>query len=106
MNGNSLFHAAGLAVSTLVLLPLPLLILQGRAPDWLRRIATLRCVALALIGFWLLVLFNAVPRVLGAGSGFVMACSALGALFGLGGIMFFFRAAWANAHAARTGRRR
>ncbi|MGW7465333.1 hypothetical protein ACWGJT_11605 [Streptomyces xantholiticus] len=107
MNGNSLFHAVGLAVCTLVLLPLPLLILTGRAPGRLRtRIADPRSLALALIGFWLLVLFNAVPRILGAGTGVVAACSAVGVLLGLGGIVFFFRAAWATAQAARTGRRR
>ncbi|MGW7432369.1 hypothetical protein ACWGIN_22800 [Streptomyces sp. NPDC054861] len=107
MNGNSLFHAAGLVVSTLILLPLPLLVLTGRSPGWSRsRLADPRWLALALTGFWLLVLFNALPRILGAGSGVVTACAALGVLLGLGGIMCFFRAAWAAARAARAGRRR
>jgi hypothetical protein len=107
MNGNPLFHTAGLVVCTLVLLPLPLLVLTGRAPARLRtRIADPRSLALALIGFWLLVLINAVPRILGAGTGVVATCSAVAVLCGLGGVMFFFRAAWATARAARTGRRR
>ncbi|MFD6180923.1 hypothetical protein [Streptomyces goshikiensis] len=36
MNGNALFHAVGLAFTSLLLLPLPLLVLTGRTPAWLR----------------------------------------------------------------------
>ncbi|MCQ0021730.1 hypothetical protein M4914_01250 [Streptomyces somaliensis DSM 40738] len=102
MNGNALFHAVGLAFYTLVLLPLPLLVLTGRMPGRLRtRVADPRSLALALIGFWLLVLVNAVPRILDAGTGVVAACSVVAVLCGLGGVVFFFRAAWATARAAR-----
>ncbi|KOU37857.1 hypothetical protein ADK55_35470 [Streptomyces sp. WM4235] len=105
MNGNALFHAVGLVIATLVLLPLPLLILTGHAPAWVRtRVVEPRWLALAMIGFWLPSLFNAVPRILNAGTGVVVACSLLGALLGLVGIAFFLRVAWATAQATRTGR--
>ncbi|MFF3432053.1 hypothetical protein [Streptomyces sp. NPDC002602] len=95
----------GLVIATLVLLPLPLLILTGRAPTWVRtRVAEPRWPAFAMIGFWLPSLFNAVPRILNAETGVIVTCSVVGALLAFVGIAFFFRAAWATAQAARTGR--
>ncbi|MFD4133186.1 hypothetical protein [Streptomyces goshikiensis] len=106
MNGNALFHAVGLAFTSLLLLPLPLLVLTGRTPAWLRaRVAEPRWPALAMIGFWLPAPLNAVPRILDAGTGVVLAFSAAGMLCGFVGVAFFLRAAWAAARAPRTGRR-
>ncbi|MCX4524666.1 MULTISPECIES: hypothetical protein [unclassified Streptomyces] len=102
MNGNPQIHATLLAVSTLLLLPLPLLVLAGRTPAWLRaRVAAPRPMALALISFWLPAPFGAVPRILDAGFGVVMACTLVSLLFGCAGVAFFLRSARAERRTRR-----
>ncbi|MCY0949075.1 hypothetical protein [Streptomyces sp. H27-S2] len=79
MNGNSLYHGIALAVGTLLVLPLALVVLNGWTPRGLRgRRLAVRPYAWAFLCLYAVMPLNAVPRMIDAPLGVVMACTGLG----------------------------
>ncbi|GAB2799229.1 hypothetical protein GCM10027073_33960 [Streptomyces chlorus] len=74
MNGNPLYHWIALAVSTALTLPLPVAILAGWTPPWMRkRQAGMRLRAYGLLCIYALMLVNGLPRIADASIETVMA---------------------------------
>ncbi|MCY0955276.1 hypothetical protein [Streptomyces sp. H27-S2] len=93
MNGNPLYHGIALAVGTLLVLPLALAVLNGWTPRGLRgRRLAVRPYAWALLCLYAVMPLNAVPRMIDAPSGVVMACTGLGFGFVLAAVVCFLRA--------------
>ncbi|MET9883275.1 hypothetical protein ABZZ20_08960 [Streptomyces sp. NPDC006430] len=93
MNGNPLYHGIALAVGTLLVLPLALAVLNGWTPRGLReRRMAVRPYAWALLCLYAVMPLNAVPRMVDAPSGVVMACTGLGFGFVVVAAMCFLRA--------------
>ncbi|MFF5701029.1 hypothetical protein ACFY7H_00705 [Streptomyces sp. NPDC012794] len=93
MNGNPLYHGIGLAVGTLLVLPLAVAVLNGWTPRGLRgRRLARRPYAWALLCVYGVMPLNAVPRMLDAPSGVVTACTGLGFAFIVAAAACFFRA--------------
>ncbi|MEU9735665.1 hypothetical protein [Streptomyces sp. NPDC048002] len=79
VNGNPLYHWIALAVSTALLLPVPVAILAGWTPPWMRkRQAGMRLRAYGILCIYALMLVNAIPRIADASFETVMACSSVG----------------------------
>ncbi|WP_328738784.1 hypothetical protein OHA91_06095 [Streptomyces erythrochromogenes] len=99
MNGDPLYHGIALAAGTLLVLPLALAVLNGWTPRGLRGPRpAVRPYAWALLSLYAVMPLNAVPRMIDAPSGVVMACTGLG--FG-----FVVVAATCFLHAERASRR-
>ncbi|WP_329383270.1 hypothetical protein OG625_21085 [Streptomyces sp. NBC_01351] len=98
MNGNPAYHAIALAAATLLLLPLPVLILAGWTPRQFTSRATARSYAYALLCLYALAALNAIPRMLDASAAVVTACTAAGMAFSGAAVACLARVAW-------TGRR-
>ncbi|MCX5274926.1 hypothetical protein [Streptomyces virginiae] len=93
MNGNPLYHGIALAVGTLLVLPLALAVLSGWTPRGLRgRRLAVRPYAWALLCLYAVMPLNAVPRMIDAPSGVVMACTGLGFGFVVAAAACFLRA--------------
>lgn len=93
MNGHPGYHWIALAVSTVVLLPLPLALLAGWAPPWVSGSrAALRLRAYGFLCLYALVLVNAVPRIADASPRTVMACTASGLGFVAAALTLFLLA--------------
>ncbi|MDX2406454.1 hypothetical protein NJO91_25455 [Streptomyces microflavus] len=95
MNGDLLYHWIGLAVSTVLMVPVPVAILAGWTPPWMRkRLAGMRLRAYGVLCIYAHVLVNSVPRIADAsfetvmvcmnvGLGFTVACPVLFLLWGV-----------------------
>ncbi|MCX4776931.1 hypothetical protein [Streptomyces sp. NBC_01264] len=93
MNGNPLYHGIALAVGTLLVLPLALAVLGGWTPRGLRgRRLAVRPYAWAFLCLYAVMPLNAVPRMIDAPSGVVMACTGLGFGFVVAAAVCFLRA--------------
>ncbi|MEU4683924.1 hypothetical protein [Streptomyces xinghaiensis] len=94
MNGNPMYHWIGLAVSTALVLPVPVAILAGRTPPSLRkRPAGLRLRAYGFLCGYALVLLNSIPRIADASYETVMACMGIGFGFIAAAAVLFLLAA-------------
>ncbi|MFC7814083.1 MULTISPECIES: hypothetical protein [unclassified Streptomyces] len=79
VNGNPLYHWTVLAVSTVLLLPVPVAILAGWTPPWLRkRQAGLRLRAYGILCIYALMLVNGIPRIADVSFEMVMVCMTVG----------------------------
>ena len=79
MNGNPLYHWMALAVSTALILPVPVAILAGWTPRWMRkRQAGIRLRAYGVLCVYALMLLNGIPLIAGASYETVMACMSVG----------------------------
>ncbi|MFD4977748.1 hypothetical protein [Streptomyces sp. NPDC056817] len=93
MNGNPLYHWIGLAVSTALMLPVPVAMLAGWTPPWMRkRQAGMRLCAYGFLCFYALILVNSIPRIADASYETVMACTYVGGAFGGAGAVLFLLA--------------
>ncbi|MFJ6784717.1 hypothetical protein [Streptomyces yangpuensis] len=99
MNGNLIIHTVILAAATLLLLPLPVALLRGWAPERLRERSAARAYAYAMLGLYVQACLNTVPRMLEAPAGLTTACTALGVGLAVVAAVFFMQAA---ARARRT----
>ncbi|MEZ3177904.1 hypothetical protein KYY02_03985 [Streptomyces pimonensis] len=79
VNGNPLYHWTTLAVSTALMLPVPVAILAGWTPPWMRkRQAGMRLRAYGILCIYAFILVNGTPRIADASFETVMACSSVG----------------------------
>ncbi|MGW1783435.1 hypothetical protein ACWCQQ_30500 [Streptomyces sp. NPDC002143] len=104
MNGNPLYHWIGLAVSTALMLPVPVAMLAGWTPPWLRkRQAGMRLRAYGLLCFYAIVLLNSIPRIADASYEAVMACMSVGFGFIAAAAVLFLLAERKDSGARATG---
>ncbi|MFE9803781.1 hypothetical protein ACFYP6_33830 [Streptomyces goshikiensis] len=105
MNGNPAYHALALAAATLLLLPVPVALLAGWAPRRFPARSGAFAYAWALLCLYALAPLNAVPRMMGASTQVVMACTAAGFAFSGSAVACLIRAVWVM-RGATTGVRR
>lgn len=104
MNGNPLYHWIALAVSTAVVLPVPVAILAGWTPPWMRkRQRGLRLRAYGLLCIYALMLVNGIPRIADASFETVMACMSVGFGFIAATAVLFLLAARKDSGAQTSG---
>ncbi|NUS03441.1 MAG: hypothetical protein HOV97_12845 [Nonomuraea sp.] len=104
MNGNPLYHWMGLAVATVVIVPLSAAMLAGWAPPGMRkRRAGLRLRACGFLCFYALTLLNAVPRIADASSATVIDCMKAGWVVIALAAVFFLLAERKDARARAAG---
>ncbi|MGW0997239.1 hypothetical protein [Streptomyces sp. NPDC002520] len=105
VNGNPLYHWMGLAVSTLLMLPVPVaVLLAGWTPSWMRkRQAGMRFRAYGFLCFYALIVVNSIPRIADASYETVMACMYVGGAFGAAGAVLFQLAARKESGARTAG---
>ncbi|MDF9813018.1 hypothetical protein [Streptomyces sp. SPB162] len=104
LNGNPLYHWIALAVSTALMLPVPVGILAGWTPPWLRKQqAGLRLHAYGLLCVYAVMLVNGIPRIADASSGTVLACMSVGIGFFAAASVLFMLSARKDSRAQRTG---
>lgn len=102
MNGNPLYHWIALAVSTMLILPVPVAILAGWTPPWMRnQQAGMRLRAYGLLCIYALMLVNGIPRIADASIETVMACMNVGFGFTAAAAVLFLLSARRDS-AART----
>ncbi|MDK1474890.1 hypothetical protein QNO07_15920 [Streptomyces sp. 549] len=100
MNGNPLYHWIGLAVSTAVVLPVPVAILLGWTSPWMRkREAGKRLRAYGILCIYGLILVNSIPRIADASFETVMACMNVGFGFIAAAVVLFLLAERKDARA-------
>ncbi|GAA2633264.1 hypothetical protein [Streptomyces vastus] len=79
VNGNPLYHWIALAVSTVLMLPVPVAILAGWTPPWMRkRQAGMRLRAYGILCIYALMLVNGIPRIADASFETVMLWTNVG----------------------------
>ncbi|MGW2558610.1 hypothetical protein ACWCXB_05040 [Streptomyces sp. NPDC001514] len=79
MNGNPLHYWIALAVSTAIMLPLPVAMLSGWTPPWMRkRQAGMRLRAYGFLCIYALMPLNGIPRIADASDETVTACMTVG----------------------------
>ncbi|KNE83973.1 MULTISPECIES: hypothetical protein [Streptomyces] len=104
MNGNPVYHWIGLAVSTALMLPVPVAMLTGWVPPSMRkRQAGRRLRAHGFLCCYALVLLNAIPRIADASYETVMACMGVGFVFIAAAGVLFLLAARKDALARTAG---
>ncbi|MFI9495313.1 hypothetical protein ACIG8K_27615 [Streptomyces halstedii] len=104
MNGNPLYHWLALAVSTALMLPLPVAILAGWTPPWMRRRqAGMRLRAYGVLCVYGFMLVNGVPRIADASFETVMICVNIGFGFMAAGAVLFLLSARKDAGARTAG---
>ncbi|MEU2629993.1 hypothetical protein [Kitasatospora sp. NPDC007106] len=104
MNGNPLYHWTTLAVSTALLLPIPVAVLAGWTPPWMReRRAGMRLRAYGVLCFYALAPLNGLPRIADASAGTVMACTAAGLGLIAAAAVLFLLAERKDANARSAG---
>ncbi|MFJ6636818.1 hypothetical protein ACIQMR_36470 [Streptomyces sp. NPDC091376] len=82
MNGNPLYYSIALAVASAVMLPVPVAMLSGWSPPWIRkRQAGMRLRAYGLLCLYALMPLNGIPRIAGASGETVTACMNMGFVF-------------------------
>ncbi|WP_051722402.1 hypothetical protein [Streptomyces albus] len=104
MNGNPVYHWIGPAVSTALMLPVPVALLSGWIPASMRkRQAGLRLRAYGFLCCYALVLLNSIPRIADASYETVMTCMILGFGFIAAAAVLFLLAARKDALARTAG---
>ncbi|MFJ2701455.1 hypothetical protein ACIO5Z_35225 [Streptomyces rochei] len=104
MNGNPLYHWIALAVSTTLMMPMPVAILAGWTPPWMRkRQAGMRLRAYAILCIYALMLVNGIPRIADAPFETVMACSSVGFGFAAAAAVLFLLSARKDSSARTAG---
>lgn len=94
VNGDLLYHWIGLAVSTVVMVPVPVAILAGWTPPWMRkRLAGMRLRAYGVLCIYAHVLVNSVPRIADASFETVMVCMNVGLGFTIACAVLFLLSA-------------
>ncbi|MFJ7779245.1 hypothetical protein [Streptomyces yangpuensis] len=88
-----MYHWMALAVSTAVMLPIPLAVLAGWTPPWMRKKqAGMRLRAYGVLCFYALMLANGVPRLADASTETVVACMNVGFGFIAAAVLLFLLA--------------
>ncbi|MFD4586194.1 hypothetical protein ACFWOY_20775 [Streptomyces sp. NPDC058423] len=104
MNGNPLYHWMALAVSTALMLPVPVAVLAGWPPPWMRkRQAGMRLRAYGFLCCYALMLLNGTPRIADASYETVMACMSVGFGFGIAAAVLFLLAERKDSVAQAAG---
>lgn len=104
VNGNPLYHWIALAVSTALMVPLPVAILAGWIPPWLReRQAGMRLRAYGILCIYALMLVNGIPRVADASFETVMAWMYVGFGFTAAAAVLFLLSARKDSDARAAG---
>ncbi|WP_406385614.1 hypothetical protein [Streptomyces sp. NBC_01618] len=104
MNGNPLYHWIGLAVSTALMLPVPVAMLAGWTPPWMRkRQAGMRLRAYGFLCVYALTLINSIARIADASFETVRACMYVGFAFGAAGAVLFLLAERKDSRAQAAG---
>ncbi len=104
MNGNPLYHWIALAVSTALMLPMPVAILAGWTPPWMRKQqAGMRLRAYGILCIYALMLFNGIPRIADASFEMVMACSSVGLGFAAAAAVLLLLSARKDSGARTAG---
>jgi hypothetical protein len=104
MNGNPLYHWIALAVSTAFMLPVPVAILAGWTPPWMRRRqAGMRLRAYGILCIYALMLVNGIPRIADASFETVMVCMNVGFGFTAASAVLFLLSARKDSGARTSG---
>ncbi|WP_150210975.1 hypothetical protein [Streptomyces venezuelae] len=104
MNGNPLYHWTALAVCTALMLPVPVAILAGWTPPWIRkRQAGMRLRAYGILCIYALMLANGIPRIADASFETVTACMSVGFGFTAAAAVLFLLAARKDSGARTAG---
>ncbi|MGY3201342.1 hypothetical protein [Streptomyces sp. TE5632] len=104
VNGNPLYHWIGLAVSTVIMLPLSVAVLAGWTPPWMReRQAGMRLRAYGVLGVYACMLANGIPRIADASIDTVMTCMYVGMGFMAVAVVLFLLSARKDSVARRAG---
>ncbi|MET9808094.1 hypothetical protein [Streptomyces halstedii] len=104
VNGNPLYHWVALAVSTALMLPLPVAILAGWTPPWMRRRqAGMRLRAYGVLCVYAFMLINGIPRIADASFETVMICMNIGFGFMAAGAVLFLLSARKDSGARTAG---
>ncbi|MEV3958937.1 hypothetical protein [Streptomyces albogriseolus] len=94
VNGNPLYHWITLAVSTALMLPVPVAMLAGWTPPWMRkRQAGMRLRAYGILCIYALMLVNGIPRIADASFETVMICMEVGFGFTAAAVVLLLLAA-------------
>ncbi|SDL02673.1 hypothetical protein [Streptomyces indicus] len=102
MNGDPLYHWTALGISTLLMLPMPVAMLAGWAPRWLRnRQAGMRLRAYGILCIYTQMLFYGIPRIADASFEAVMTCMNIGLGFLAIAAVLFLLSALKDASARR-----
>ncbi|MEU6662128.1 hypothetical protein [Streptomyces sp. NPDC046821] len=102
VNGNPLYHWIALAVSTALLLPVPVAILAGWTPSWMRkRQAGMQLRAYGMLCMYALMLVNGIPRIVDVSFETVMVWMNVGFGFTAAAVVLFLLSARKDS-AART----
>jgi hypothetical protein len=98
-------HWVGLVGATLLILPVPVALLAGWTPLWLRnRQAGLRLRAYGILCYYALAPLNLIPRLARAPHEVIMACTGLGFAAIIGGVVLFLLAEREETRAAQAAR--
>ncbi|WP_327375105.1 hypothetical protein OG393_14730 [Streptomyces sp. NBC_01216] len=93
MNGDPLYHWLLPALSTVLVLPVPVAVLAGWTPPWMRhRRAGLRLRAYAVLNIYAFLLLSGVPRITDASFRTVMSCATVGFGFLAAAVVLFLLA--------------
>ncbi|MEW1908147.1 hypothetical protein AB0442_06770 [Kitasatospora sp. NPDC085895] len=104
VNGDPLYHWTALAVSTALLLPIPVAVLAGWTPPWMRgRRAGMRLRAHGALCCYALAPLNGLPRIADASVGTVTACTAAGLGLIAAAVVLFLLAERKDANARSAG---
>ncbi|MFI9624704.1 hypothetical protein [Streptomyces sp. NPDC052042] len=104
MNGNPLYHWIGLAVSTALMLPVPVAMLAGWTPPWMRkRQAGMRLRAYGFLCVYAFTLINSIARIADASYETVMACMYVGFGFVASAALLFLLAERKDSRAQAAG---
>jgi bacteriorhodopsin len=94
VNGNPLYHWIALAVSTVLMLPVPVAILAGWTPPWMRkRQVGMRLRAYGILCIYALMLVNGIPRIADASIETVMVWMNVGFGFAAAAVVLFLLSA-------------
>ncbi|MFE0201564.1 hypothetical protein ACFW0I_38440 [[Kitasatospora] papulosa] len=104
VNGNPLYHWIVLAVCTALMLPVPVAILAGWTPPWLRkRQAGLRLRAYGILCIYAFMLVNGIPRIADASFETVTVCMIVGLGFTAAAAVLFLLSARKDSGARTAG---
>ncbi|AZS86428.1 hypothetical protein AB0465_23420 [Streptomyces griseoviridis] len=104
VNGNPLYHWIALAVSTALMLPVPVAILAGWTPPWMRkRQAGMRLRAYGVLCVYALLLANGIPRIADASFETVVVCMNVGLGFAAAAAVLFLLSARKDSGARAAG---
>ncbi len=103
MNGNPIYHLIALGVATVLMVPLPVAMLAGWTPPWLRgQRGGVRLQACGVLAIYAMVLANSLPRIADASFETVMLFTSIGLGFSVVAGVLLLLSALRNAR--RAGR--